>query len=96
LETAATLTREIKPYDKVSSFRGANILLQGQQINGQTHREKKRTHRGEITEGDHRREIKEATRDADQRRSMDQSRETRTAPRYNVRGSEHIVKKRFL
>jgi hypothetical protein len=27
----------MKPYDKVSSFRGANTLLQGQHINGQTY-----------------------------------------------------------
>jgi hypothetical protein len=31
LKSAATLTRGIKPCDKVSSFRGANTLLQGQQ-----------------------------------------------------------------
>jgi hypothetical protein len=62
-KTAATLTREIKPCDKVSSFRGANTLLQGQQINGHTEKtqktEKKETHREErnrreITERDHR------------------------------------------
>jgi hypothetical protein len=29
----------MKLYDKVSSLRGAKILLHGQQINGQTHRE---------------------------------------------------------
>jgi hypothetical protein len=81
----------MKPYDKVSSFRGASTLLQGQQINGQTHREER--NRREITEGDHRREIKGATRDADQRRSKNQSRGTRTAPRHNVRGSEYIVKR---
>jgi hypothetical protein len=28
----------MKSYDKVSSLRGVNTLLQGQQINGQTHR----------------------------------------------------------
>jgi hypothetical protein len=32
----------MKLYDKVSSFQGANTLFQGQQINGQTHREEKR------------------------------------------------------
>jgi hypothetical protein len=48
--------------------------------------------RREITEGAHRREIKRATRNADQRISRDQSRGTRTVPRHNVRGSEHIVK----
>jgi hypothetical protein len=36
LETAATLTREMKPYDMMSSFRGANALLQGQQNKGRT------------------------------------------------------------
>jgi hypothetical protein len=46
------------------------------------------THREER----HRREIKGAIRDADEGRSKQQiQRETRTAPRYNVRGSEYIV-----
>jgi hypothetical protein len=79
----------MKPWDKVSSFRGANTLFQGQQINGQTQKEER--HRREITE-DHRREIKGAIRDADQGRSKQQiQRETRTAPRHNVRGPEYIV-----
>jgi hypothetical protein len=55
--------------------------------------QKRETDRREITEGDHRREIKGATRDTDQRKSKDQSRGTRTAPRHNVRGSEYIVKR---
>jgi hypothetical protein len=52
----------------------------------------KTEHRREITEENHRREIKGATRDADQRRSKDQSRGTSTAPRH-IRGSEYIVKR---
>jgi hypothetical protein len=44
LKSAATLTREIKPYYRVSSFRGANTLLQGQQNKGRTQKE-------QITEG---------------------------------------------
>jgi hypothetical protein len=72
----------MKPWDKVSSFRGANTLLQEQQINGETGRR-------ETTEGDPRTD----QRRLDHRRSKDQSRGTRTAPRYNVRGSEYIVKR---
>jgi hypothetical protein len=95
LETAATLTWEMKPWDMVSSFRGANTLFQEQQNKDRTQREertdKEETHRRQITEGghrtDYRREIKGATRDGEQRRSKDQSRGTRTALRHNVRGS---------
>jgi hypothetical protein len=66
----------MKPWGEVSSFRGANTPFEGQQINGQTQR----------------REIKGATRDADQGRSKQQiQRETKTTPRHNVRGSEYIV-----
>jgi hypothetical protein len=78
----------MKPWDKVSSFRGANTLFQGQQ-NKDTQRRRQITEERstkEITE-----EIKGATRDADQRRSKDKSRRTRTAPRHNVRGSEYIA-----
>jgi hypothetical protein len=73
----------MKPYDKVSSLRGTYTLLQGQQ----------NKNRREITEQITRREIKGATRDADPRRSKDQSRGIRTTPRLNVRGSEYIVKR---
>jgi hypothetical protein len=47
----------------------------------------KREQRTQITE-----QIKGATRDADQGRSDDQSRGTRTAPKHNVRRSKYIVK----
>jgi hypothetical protein len=86
----------MKPYDMVSSFQGASTLFQGQQNKHREYREE-RTHRREITEGDHRtnhrREITEGTRDADQRRSKDKSKGTRTAPRHNIRGSEYSVKR---
>jgi hypothetical protein len=59
LESAAKLTRGIKLYDKVSSLRGANPLLQGQQINGQTHRRQINCRR-----------IKAADRRRDQHRSQ--------------------------
>jgi hypothetical protein len=49
----------MKPLDIVSPFRSANTLFQGQQIKERTQR------RRGITEGDHRREIKGVTRDAD-------------------------------
>jgi hypothetical protein len=39
LETAATLTREIKPWDKVSSFPGVNTILQGQKNKNRTQKE---------------------------------------------------------
>jgi hypothetical protein len=84
----------MKPYGMASSFWGANTLFQGQQNKGRADRretEIKREHRRDITEGghrtDHRREIKGATRDADQRRPKDKSRGTRTALRWNTRGS---------
>jgi hypothetical protein len=82
----------MKPYDKVSSFRGANTLLQGQQINGQDTEERtqKTDHRRQIN-----RQIKAADPRRDQHRSKDQSGGTRTVPRRNVRGSEHIVKERL-
>jgi hypothetical protein len=58
----------MKPYDMVSSFRGANTLFKGQQNEGRS--EIKRTLRRQKRKQqktDHRREIKGATRDADQR-----------------------------
>jgi hypothetical protein len=66
LESAATLTREMKPYDKVSSLRGANTLLQGQQINGQN------------TEDKHRRQSNRQIKAADQRRDQHRSEKTRS------------------
>jgi hypothetical protein len=61
----------MKPYDMMSSFRGANTLFQGQQNKGRTDQERtqkrdtQERHRREIIEGDHktdhRREIKGAT-----------------------------------
>jgi hypothetical protein len=51
----------MKPWDKVSSFRGANTLLQGQQINGHTHTEE--THRRE-------RQINRQIKAADPRRDQ--------------------------
>jgi hypothetical protein len=81
LKSAATLTREMKPYDKVSSFRGANTLLQGQQNKNRTQKADQQADKSSISkEGPT--QIRE-----------DQSRGTRTAPRRNVRGSEHIVKR---
>jgi hypothetical protein len=92
LESAATLTREMKSYDKVTSLRGANTLLQGQQINGQStqkaDQQADKSSRPKETNTDQRR--------PDPRRSKDQSRRTRTALRHNVRGSEHIVKETVL
>jgi ribosomal protein L44E len=40
--------------------------------------------------------MKGAARGADQRRSKDKNRGTRTAPRHNVRGSEYIVKREIV
>jgi hypothetical protein len=78
----------MKPYDKVSSFRGANAIFQGQQRIKTQRRENTEVKREQREhKADHSREIKGATRDADQRRSKDQSRGTRTAPRHKVRGS---------
>jgi hypothetical protein len=83
----------MKTSDMVSSFSGANTLFEVQQINGQTHREERRQQRGHREER-HRREIKGATREADQGRSKQQiQRRTRSAPIRNVRGSKHIVKR---
>jgi hypothetical protein len=55
----------MKPWGEVSSFRGANTLFEGQQINGQTkrrHRERRETQR-RVEKRSHtqRREIKGAT-----------------------------------
>jgi hypothetical protein len=71
----------MKPWVEMSFFPGANTLFEGQQTNGQTHREDTQ-----------RREIKEATRDEDQGRSKQQfQRGTRTTLRHDVRWSEYIV-----
>jgi hypothetical protein len=48
LETAATLTRGIKPYDKVSSLRGSNTLLWEQQNKIRRQNTQKRGHGREI------------------------------------------------
>jgi hypothetical protein len=72
----------------VSSIPGSNTLFEGQQINGQTHREETPIEEREKRRHTHRKEIK----DADQGRSKQQNqRRTRTAPRHNVRGTEFIV-----
>jgi hypothetical protein len=65
LESAATLTWEIKPYDKVSSLRGANTLLQGQQNKNRDKRV------------DHRRQINRQIKAADSRRDQHRSEKTR-------------------
>jgi hypothetical protein len=69
----------MKACDKVSSFRGANTLFQGQQINGQTQKE------GRTQE--------QITEEISKERPKTQNRGIRTDPRHNVRGSEHIVKR---
>jgi outer membrane receptor for ferric coprogen and ferric-rhodotorulic acid len=55
LKSAATLTREMKAYDKVSSLRGPNTLLQGQQNKGRGQRanteDKTQNTEEQITEG---------------------------------------------
>jgi hypothetical protein len=56
----------MKPYDKVSSFRGANTLFQGHQINRQTYRVKR--HRREKQKTDHRKQINRQIKAADPRR----------------------------
>jgi hypothetical protein len=91
----------MKPRGKVSSIQGANTVFEGQQINTQTHREKRqRRHRRERREEEthtQRREITEQItaerpKTPDQGRSKQQiQRETRTAPRHNVRVFEYIV-----
>jgi hypothetical protein len=82
----------MKPYDMVSSFRGANTLLQGQQNkNRADHRRQINRQINEQIQG----ETNTDQRRPDQRRSKDKSRGTRTAPRHNVRGSEYIVKQRL-
>jgi hypothetical protein len=72
----------MKPWDKMSSFRGANTLFQGQQNKGRSDREERSQKRDQRS--DHR---------PDPRRSKDKGRRTRTAPRHNVRGADYIVKK---
>jgi hypothetical protein len=52
----------MKPWDNVSSFRGANTLLQGK----------------EITEGDDRRQINRQIKAADPRRDQKRSEKTRS------------------
>jgi hypothetical protein len=75
----------MKPWDMVSSLRGANTIFSGA-ADKRTDTEKRET------EERNRREIRGATRDAGQGRSKQQiQRGTRTAPRRNVRGSEYIV-----
>jgi hypothetical protein len=61
----------MKPYDKVSSFRGANTLHQGQQNkNRGRYRDRKTT--------DHRRQINRQIRAADPRRDHHRSEKTRS------------------
>jgi hypothetical protein len=74
----------------VSSFRGANTLFQGQQINGQI--EERHTEKRDHGRTSQKRDQRNDQR-PDPRRSKDKSRRTRTAPRHNVRGSEYIVKR---
>jgi hypothetical protein len=60
----------MKPYDKVSSLRGANTLLQGHQNKGRTEKE--------ITEGDHRRQVIRQIKAADPGRDQHRSEKTRS------------------
>jgi hypothetical protein len=54
----------MKPYDMVSSFRGANTLLQGQQNKGRRDRREKTEKR------DHRRRTEKADQQGDKSRSQ--------------------------
>jgi hypothetical protein len=63
----------MKLWDKVSSFRGANTLLQGPQINGHRGDRRENTQR----EGDHRGQINRQIKAADPRRDQHRSQKTR-------------------
>jgi hypothetical protein len=61
----------MKPSGMVSSFPGANTLLQGQQINGQTQSEER--YRRQKQKTDHRRQINKQIKAADPRRDRHRS-----------------------
>jgi hypothetical protein len=62
----------MKPWDKVSSFRGANTLLQGQQIQRGTNTEERTQKR------DHRRQNNRQIKAADPRRDQHRSEKKRS------------------
>jgi hypothetical protein len=85
----------MKPCKKVFSYQS------GEDLFNRVDFDKRQINEEQITEGRstgrQKQQIQGETntnqRIPDQRRSKDQSRGTRTAPRRNVRGSEHIVKR---
>jgi hypothetical protein len=80
--TKCLLSRAQIPYFRGSRIKAGKIKREHREKREDKHKEERTEKREHTEKTDHRREIKGATRDADQRRSKDKSRGTRTAPRY--------------